>query len=99
LWCSLSEDIDILYKTIERLYSDEQTTLTIHNLHVLILKKKGIKELNTTGEGTRYSITIKKNYECYAQELKNKARKRKEIRETIVTKESDSNDANKSTIH
>lgn len=82
----LLEDIDILYKTVERLYFDEQVTLIIHNLHVFILKKKGIKESDATGEGTRYSQTIKKNYECYAQELKDKAKERKKVKETIATK-------------
>jgi len=50
------------------------------------LKKKGIKESDATGEETRYSLTIKKNYECYAQELKDKAKERKEVKETIATK-------------
>src|SRR3989338_4077794 len=33
-------DIDISYKTVERLYSDEQVVLALNNLHVLVLKKK-----------------------------------------------------------
>ena len=33
-------DIDISYKTVERLYSDDQVILAVHNLHQLILKKK-----------------------------------------------------------
>ncbi len=33
-------DIDISYKTVERLYSDDQVVLALHNLHQLILKKK-----------------------------------------------------------
>lgn len=33
-------DIDISYKTVERLYSDDQVILALHNLHQLILKKK-----------------------------------------------------------
>jgi hypothetical protein len=33
-------DIDISYKTVERLYSDNQVILALHNLHQLILKKK-----------------------------------------------------------
>ncbi len=64
----------ISYKTIERLYSDEEVALAIHNLHVLILKKKGVKESDATGDGTGYSLTIKKNYESYTQELKDKAK-------------------------
>lgn len=33
-------DIDISYKTVERLYSDDQVMLALYNLHQLILKKK-----------------------------------------------------------
>ena len=33
-------DIDIGYKTVERLYSDHQVVLALNNLHSLILKKK-----------------------------------------------------------
>ena len=48
--------------------------MALHNLHVLLLKKKGIKESDATGDGTGYSLTVKKNYESYAQELKDKAK-------------------------
>jgi hypothetical protein len=37
-------DIDISYKTVERLYSDDQVVLSLHNLHMLILKKKTLKK-------------------------------------------------------
>lgn len=33
-------DIDISYKTVERLYSDKEVILALNNLHYLILKKK-----------------------------------------------------------
>ena len=33
-------DIDVSYKSVERLYSDNQVILALHNLHRLILKKK-----------------------------------------------------------
>ena len=71
---SMISGIDISYKTVERLYSDELVMMTLHNLHVLLLKKKGIKESDATGDGTGYSLTVKKNYESYAQELKDKAK-------------------------
>lgn len=35
-------DIDISYKTVERLYSDDQVILALRNLHLLILKKKAL---------------------------------------------------------
>lgn len=37
-------DIDISYKTVERLYSDEEVTLALHNMHQLIIKKKTSKQ-------------------------------------------------------
>ena len=37
-------DIDISYKTVERLYSDDQVVLALHNLHMLILKKKNLQQ-------------------------------------------------------
>jgi len=48
--------------------------MALHNLHVLLLKKKGIMQSDATGDGTGYSLTVKKNYESYAQELKDKAK-------------------------
>jgi len=36
-------DIDISYKSVERLYSDNQVILALHNLHQLILKKKALR--------------------------------------------------------
>jgi len=39
---SMVSGIDISYKTVERLYSDELVMMTLHKLHVLLLKKKGI---------------------------------------------------------
>lgn len=65
-------DIDISYKTIERFYSDDRVILALHNLHILILKKKGVKKADCGGDGTGYSLTIKKHYASSAQKLKNK---------------------------
>jgi transposase len=54
--------IDVSYKTVERLYSDPEVELALHNLHVLILRKKGVDDIEASGDGTGYSLTIKKNY-------------------------------------
>lgn len=35
-------NIDISYKSVERLYSDSEVILALHNLHQLILKKKAL---------------------------------------------------------
>ncbi len=67
-------EISVSYKTIERLYSDEQVILALHNLHILILKKKGIEEADCSGDGTGYTLTIKQHYSSYAQKLKDKAK-------------------------
>jgi Transposase len=53
---SMISGIDISYKTVERLYSDELVMMALHNLHVLLLKKKGIKESDATGDGTRIFV-------------------------------------------
>ena len=66
---SMLSGIDVSYKTVERLYSDDEVIMAIHNLHVLILKRKGITESDATGDGTGYSMTVKKNYESHAQKL------------------------------
>ena len=61
--------INVSYKTVERLYSDDEVIMAIHNLHVLIMKRKGITRSDATGDGTGYSMTVKKNYESHAQKL------------------------------
>jgi len=71
---SMLSGIDVSYKTIERLYSDDETFIAIHNLHVLVLKRKGITGSRATGDGTGHSLTVKKNYESYAQRLKDLAK-------------------------
>ena len=71
---SMLSKIEVSYKTVERLYSDPEVMLAVHNLHVLLLEKKGITESDITGDGTGYSLTVKKNYESYAQKLKDMAK-------------------------
>ena len=71
---SMLSGIDVSYKAVERLYSDEEVVLAIHNLHILILRKKGVERSDATGDGTGYSLTVKKNYETYAQRLKDHAK-------------------------
>ncbi len=74
---TLLSDIDVSYKTIERLYSDPEVELALWNLHVLMIKKKGIQTCNTSGDGTGYSLTIKKNYANEITKLKDGAKKNK----------------------
>ncbi len=71
---SMVSGIDVLYKTIERLYSDEEVVMALHNLHALLLKKRGIEKSDASGDGTGYSLTISRHYESVAKELKEKAK-------------------------
>jgi len=50
------------YKTIERLYSDPEVMLICDSQFAhFLLEKKDITESNITGDGTGYSLTVKKN--------------------------------------
>jgi transposase len=71
---SMLSGIEVSYKTVERLYSDEEVMMALHNLQVLMLKKKGIQTSDATGDGTGYSLTISRHYESAARELKDKAK-------------------------
>lgn len=66
--------IDISYKSIERLYSDPLVQMALHNMHVLLLKKKGLKDIDCAGDGTGYTLLIKEHYASHAQKLKDKAK-------------------------
>jgi transposase len=66
--------ISVSYKTIERLYSDEEVVLVLNNLYFLMLRKKDIKNSDSCGDGTGYSLSIKTNYCAEAQKLKDKAK-------------------------
>lgn len=73
---SVLSGVEVGYKTVERLYSDEEVILALHNLHVLILKKKGIREADVCGDGTGYSLSIS---EHYASEVK---KRRDDVKKT-----------------
>ena len=70
-------DIDVSYKTIERLYSDNDVNLVLHNLHILILKQKGVEKAACSGDGTGYGLTVKKHYATEAQKLKDTMKEKK----------------------
>jgi hypothetical protein len=73
---SMLSGIDISYKSVERLYSDQEVILTIHNLHILMLNNKGAESSDATGDVTGYSLTMKKNYESYAPEIEGQCPRR-----------------------
>jgi len=76
---SLLTGLDVSYKTVERLYSDPEVKITLHNLHRLILKKKGVEEADGGGDGTGYSLTIRKHYASEALKLKEKVKIAKKV--------------------
>ncbi len=83
---SMLSGVDISYKTIERLYSDDEVIIAIHNLHALILKRKKVTNSDATGDGTGYSLTVKKNYESHAQKLKDMAKENPDYRKEKESK-------------
>lgn len=67
---SMLNNIDVSYKSIERLYSDEAVKLAIFNLYSLLLKKKKIENVDCGGDGTGHALSIQKHYATEAQKLK-----------------------------
>jgi transposase len=54
--------IDISYKTIERLYSNELVRMAIHNMFILSIKSRCGKKIEVSGDCTGYSLTVTKHY-------------------------------------
>ena len=71
---SLLTGIDVSYKTVERLYSDEEVLLALQNLHALLLREKGVRDPDCSGDGTGYSLSVKKHYATEVQKRKDKAK-------------------------
>jgi len=71
---SLPSGIDVSYKTVERLYSDPEVEMALFNLHVLILKKKGVKDIDASGDSTGYALSIQRHYATEVVKRKDKAK-------------------------
>jgi len=71
---SLMTGVDVSYKTIERLYSDEEVEIALFNLLVILLRKKEIKNIDACGDATGYSLMISKHYASEVQKLKDKVK-------------------------
>ncbi len=54
--------IDISYKTVERMYSDELVRIVLHNMFILTIKRKCDKKIDVSGDGTGYTLTVTKHY-------------------------------------
>ncbi|BBE42841.1 hypothetical protein [Conexivisphaera calida] len=48
---SLLSGVDVSYRTVERLYSDELVVMALRNLHVLLLRRKGVSKSDASGDG------------------------------------------------
>jgi len=83
---SLLSNVDVSYKTVERLYSDEEVALVLHNLHALILQKKGLKESDASGDGTGYTLTIKKHYASEVKKYRDKTKDNSKLAKVYKTK-------------
>lgn len=83
---SLITGIDRSYKTIERLYSDPEVQAGLFNLWVLVLKKRGVKEVDTCGDATGFGLFISKHYSSYARKLKDKAKDSEFTKKAFVYK-------------
>ena len=70
-------NIDISYKTIERLYSDFEVYIILQNILIITHSKLDLKDLNLSGDGTGYSLLISKNYKKFAVKMGDKGKKGK----------------------
>jgi transposase len=71
---SPSSSINISYKTVERLYSDDLVKMVLHNIHILMLEKKNVDNIDASGDATGYSLTIKEHYASHVQKYKEKSK-------------------------
>lgn len=74
------------YKTIERIYSDQEVRAALFNLWMLILKKKKIKAVDCCGDATGYGLFISKHYFSYVKKLKDKAKTATSTKKAFVYK-------------
>jgi transposase len=58
--------VDVSYKYIERLYSDPEVKLALHNLFVLLLKEEGTSG-DLAGDGTGYSVSVENHHRNYSK--------------------------------
>ncbi len=59
---SLLSGLDVSYKTVERLYSDPAVAVALENLHTLMLRRRGVRRVEATGDGTGFALSITQHY-------------------------------------
>ena len=79
------QDIDLSYKTVERLYDDERIKIILLNMNSLIHKELNIKSSNASGDGTGFMLSVKQHYASIAQKLKDKGKVNTKRRKTFYS--------------
>lgn len=69
---SMTADVDTSYKTVERAYSNPLVKMIIHNMFVMLIKRRGIINADLTGDGTGYSLTVTKHYRTVGEKYGDK---------------------------
>lgn len=83
---SLITGINKSYKTIERLYSDNEVEMALFNLWILMLRKNNVIEVDCCGDATGYGLFISKHYCSIVQKLKDKAKESESTKKCFVYK-------------
>jgi len=71
---SLLSGLDVSYKTVERLYSDPEVAIALENLHTLMLRRRGLRSTDATGDGTGYALSITQHYASTVERLRERAK-------------------------
>ncbi|MHB1887434.1 MAG: ISNCY-like element ISFac3 family transposase [Acidimicrobiales bacterium] len=71
---SLLSGLDVSYKSVERLYSDPEVQIALLNLHTLMMKRRGVRVTDATGDGTGYALSIAQHYATTATKEKERAK-------------------------
>ena len=82
---SFLTNVDISYKTVERLYDDSRIQLILFNMNSLINKELNLTESDCCGDATGYVLSVKEHYASSAQKLKDKGKKSTKKRNVLFS--------------
>ena len=71
---TLLSGIEVSYKGVERLYSDPEVQVALTNLHTLMMKRRGLRAAEVTGDGTGFALSITQHYATTATKEKEGAK-------------------------
>ena len=71
---SLLSGPEVSYKTVERLYSDPEVAVALVNLHTLMLRRRGVRRVDATGDGTGFALSITQHYATTATKEREQAK-------------------------